>query len=415
MLGSREGGKRSRTSAILFAILVTSGFVGTAWYYGRSDHLSGIVPPGSEKARVAPKESHASDSAEPAQIVGIQTCARCHPSQAEAFATSGHSRTFAHTRQSEIARSLHGQTFVDPERKYSYLYQFDPQNGLSVSIPGKIDRQFPLQYALGSGTHAVTFIGLVPNRKPEGGLQTIGIEHRVSVFPNARQQRLNLTFGHAGRQAEHEVTEFGKVEEAASLDKCVECHTTSGTIEKLAVINLRENVTCENCHGPGSKHVAAADRGLAAPGHLDLIPGSYSTIDQMQKCGSCHRLPDMVDVHHQRRDNAKITRFQPVGMQKSRCFKESSGRLSCTTCHNPHRGVRHDNPRDAAHCLKCHQRDRAGQTACPVSPAADCVRCHMPAVPSLHEVSFTDHWIRVRDKRDPEATESIPLPHKKRE
>lgn len=408
MLPRRGHARRSRVVALSIFVGIVGLIVGIV--YSRHRDPTNINPRSISQDRHPAELQQKLDSDAPAVIVGMQTCARCHPKQAADLATSGHSRTLAHSSQSEFARSLEGKTFVDPERGYAYHYKFSPETGLSVSIPGKIDRQFPLQYALGSGTHAVTFLGLVPTRNAEGGLQTVGIEHRVSIFPHASRDRLHLTPGQKGRKAEHEVTHFGKVEEAASLDKCIQCHSTSGAIEKLDVMNLLENVTCESCHGPGSRHVAVAERGVEKPGHLELLPEISSPVDQVRKCGSCHRLPEMVDAELQRRENKNIVRFQPVGMQLSRCFKESGGRMTCTMCHDPHQGVSHRTADYVAACLKCHQPGQAGQSACPVSPKVDCVRCHMPAIPLFNEVAFTDHWIRVRDQRDPTSQNAAATP-----
>ena len=36
---------------------------------------------------------------------------------------------------------------------------------------------------------------------------------------------------------------------------------------------------------------------------------------------------------------AQTQRFQPYGLMKSACFLKSGNRLSCSTCHNPHRDV----------------------------------------------------------------------------
>lgn len=48
-------------------------------------------------------------------------------------------------------------------------------------------------------------------------------------------------------------------------------------------------------------------------------------------------------------------------------------------------------------CGKCHAGtpETAGHCASPMTDA-NCLPCHMPKVPMNDELSFTDHWIRVR-------------------
>lgn len=360
-----------------------------------------------------PSVSHDLDDRVEPHLVGIDTCAGCHQEQQKAHATSGHSRTFIHSSQSEFARSLNGQTFTDPERGYSFLYKFDPQAGLSVSIPNKLSREFPLHYVLGSGAHAVSFVGLVPGEKPNE--PTFGIEHRVSFGPKKNGERhLKVTFGHQNRKPDTELSYFGVLADPQALHACVDCHVTSGKISGTHVENLKANVTCESCHGPGSKHVAAATRGVDQPGHLRFTPGSYTPEQQIELCGKCHRVAEMCPVEQVGRDKVSLTRFHPVGMKFSRCFKESGGGMSCNTCHDHHRGTEHDPKYYATKCLQCHGDGRSDATSCPVSATEGCVKCHMPAVPWLHG-AFTDHWIRVRDDRDPAPPYEIPKPSKRRD
>src|SRR5262249_32916287 len=121
--------------------------------------------------------------------VGLQTCARCHPDEAADHARSGHAHTFARTADSDVARNWHGRVFKDPERGYEYHYRFGP-DGLSVTIPERFgERSFPLDFIYGSGTHAYSFLTLVPSRTGA----TDGIEHRVTSF--GREERLALTPG----------------------------------------------------------------------------------------------------------------------------------------------------------------------------------------------------------------------------
>ncbi len=143
--------------ALMSSIAVAAGIA--AWRLNRIG-VEQVVSPVGLQVDGSSAPPHDLDRRVKPHLVGIRTCSRCHEEQAKAHATSGHSRTFIASNKSEHARALDGQTFTDPERGYTFHYKFDPETGLSVTIPEKFKRQLPLQYALGSGAHAITFLGL---------------------------------------------------------------------------------------------------------------------------------------------------------------------------------------------------------------------------------------------------------------
>ena len=71
-------------------------------------------------------------------------------------------------------------------------------------------------------------------------------------------------------------------------------------------------------------------------------------------------------------------RFQPYGLEMSPCFKKSAGKLSCVTCHNPHRNVSTDHRAYEKICISCHSPTAAPYMPCPVNAKDKCVGCHMP-------------------------------------
>jgi predicted CXXCH cytochrome family protein len=83
---------------------------------------------------------------------------------------------------------------------------------------------------------------------------------------------------------------------------------------------------------------------------------------------------------------------------QSACFRKSEGRMTCTTCHDPHARTSTDVVAYEAICLTCHQG--ASRTPCSVSPATGCIDCHMPCRDASRGMMMTDHWIRSRPEAD---------------
>jgi predicted CXXCH cytochrome family protein len=87
---------------------------------------------------------------------------------------------------------------------------------------------------------------------------------------------------------------------------------------------------------------------------------------------------------------------QAYRLRRSACFQKSGGRMTCTTCHNPH-----DAPRGAqaiAHystvCQRCHAQETLPRMAAHAR-GANCIDCHMPKrrTQDVVHVVMTDHFI----------------------
>jgi len=122
-------------------------------------------------------------------------------------------------------------------------------------------------------------------------------------------------------------------------------------------------------------------------------------------CATCHRSTTPGGLQA---TDPVVVRFAPVGFRRSRCFRESGGRLSCVNCHDPHGDASHEPASYNQVCARCHDADvkaavptpaSPADHACPVRPRGNCVSCHMPRRIIQRNGIFTDHWIRVVRER----------------
>ena len=354
---------------------------------------------------VDPAQSRASSTASP--YAGPGVCAECHPGESALYSRSGHAHTLQAAASSSVARRLAGRVVADPEQPgVSWSYTLRPGAFEAIRTERGEVEKFVLDYLLGSGRHAATFVSLTDPWEPSA------IEHRITYYPAA--DATEVTPGqHAGRSIEG-TTRTGR--ELSRLDtlKCFGCHATPESPDEAFATapgrapapnpgTMIPNVTCERCHGPARAHVDAARRGrgdLSLPFGLD----GWTAESQLGLCGQCHRHPARFPASRIRPDDPQLARFQPIGLMQSRCYTGSAGALSCTNCHDPHARSSSDRAAYEKVCLSCHDpastltpHARPGPS-CPVSPRTGCLDCHMPKIDSGQRVLFTDHWIRVRSR-----------------
>jgi predicted CXXCH cytochrome family protein len=92
-------------------------------------------------------------------------------------------------------------------------------------------------------------------------------------------------------------------------------------------------------------------------------------------------------------------------MRASRCFRASTGKLGCLTCHNPHLSPARSEAVAfyRSKCLTCHTDRSCGapQAERVARAADDCTSCHMPKreVTQVTHAALTNHRIPARPAR----------------
>jgi hypothetical protein len=341
------------------------------------------------------------------EYVGAAECATCHVDESKTFRTTAMANAATPAHDAESLRQHNRPAFkIGP-----YSYQLTNSGGRNIQTisKGSDSHSDTLLWAFGVGRMAQTYL------YQENGSY---FEGHLSFYTTL--QGLEATPGHPHTQPPNLEEGAGRRISSEEQRRCFGCHTTASTTQnRFDAKTLVPGVNCEACHGPGAAHVAAVKSGNLDQAVASIVnPEHMSPLESVEFCGACHRTWQDVVSDGPTRIGPLNIRFAPYRLENSRCWKEGSrkdekgeARITCVTCHDPHKRLVEDPAKYDAACLKCHlaagqnvdQLAENHRTACPIGVKL-CVTCHMPKFKSEgFHFTFTDHWIRI-------AAPGAPLP-----
>ncbi len=308
---------------------------------------------------------------------GWHTCARCHPAQAVELDSA-----MAHTlMRVENCGALKDNPRLAAEKDgYSYEILREGDRSIYTVRKGGESISAPLLWAFGEGNMA----GQAYIYQWKGAWY----DSRVSYYPEIKG--LDTTMGFQGDRPPGSVEQAaGRRLEVKLLMGCFECHTT-GEVRESDLDHVTPGVLCDKCHGPSAGHLEAVRTGKMANFAMPKL-SQMNTEKMANFCGRCHG--DMLNLAASGETGPITVRFQAYRLAESPCYNEKDRRISCTTCHDPHKRL---DTRPASYDAKCRACHRAGFIKLCKVATHDCATCHMPKIepPGAHH-GFTDHLIRV--------------------
>jgi Flp pilus assembly protein TadD len=371
----------------------------------------------------------------PATFVGGQVCAGCHAAEAASWRGSDHDKAMAPATADTVLGN-----FADAAFTYggvtSTFYRKDGKFMVRTDGPDGALQEYEIAYTFGVRPLQQYLVAF-----PGGRYQALGIAWDSRPAAEGGQRWFHLY--------PNQSVKAGDRLHWTGLDQtwnyvCADCHSTN--LQRnfdLSTNSYRTtwseiNVSCEACHGPGSRHVAWAKPGTAyhddprkgllvalrdsGPGHWALDPAVGTAMRtaarqsdaQLEACGFCHArrheltptfgyghplldsaVPSLLQAGIYHADGQILEEDYEYGsFQQSRMFRMG---VTCSDCHDPHSlKLRAAGNRVCAQCHLPAKFDAVQHTHHTEGTAgAACVSCHMPARTYMVVDARRDHAIRI--------------------
>ena len=368
--------------------------------------------------------------------IGRQACTTCHAKEAEAWRGSHHDLAMQEPTDKTVLGDFTGTKFSHRGVVSSFFKRGDTFYVNTDGPDGKL-ADFPIKYVF----------GVTP------------LQQYLVEFPGGRMQALSIAWDSrpksAGGQRWFHLFAKEKIDHKDSLHwtgiyqnwnlQCAECHSTGlrkgydATTRTYHTTWRELNVSCESCHGPGSRHAdwaKSAKKPYPADDYKGFVnptasrwreawsfpePGArtarrdrVASPSVSNTCAACHARRSTLAARDQPgvplADTHRLAlltapNYHADGQQReevyiwgsflqSKMFQQGA---TCMDCHEPHSAK----PRAAGNalCTRCHN---AAAFDSPkhhfhkdAEAGAQCVACHMPTKNYMMIDARHDHSLRV--------------------
>ncbi len=286
-------------------------------------------------------------------------------------------------------RSLAGPALPEQVSEGRNGYQVSVHSGGKdwvTRLSGRSTETLPVEVEVGGERHGISFLARLKTLDGIDLPRPPLIEARF--LHSATEKRLVLSPGFSTSTPASLESGIGRVLSGKFEKKCLACH---GAPESSPL--NEPGVHCETCHGPGQDHLLAVGKGKPREGILN--PARMGNARSVEVCATCHS--GFMDVTDPLPDDLLIS-SQATALRNTECYIQSGAGMSCTSCHDPHRNAKANEPVYTETCLLCHSAAVTEHAAlCPVNKTDGCIGCHMPKR-KRGPFQMVDHWIRVVDE-----------------
>ncbi len=374
-----------------------------------------------------------------ATYVGGSSCVTCHKRESQAWSGSHHYLAMQHASTETVLGDFQNKTF-SYNGVTSTFYAKGKKYFVKTDGPDGKLRDYEIKYTFG-----VTPLQQYLIELEDGKVQALGIAWDARPKAQGGQRWYHL---YPDDKVDHQHEMHWTSREQNWNYMCAECHSTNlkknynSETHSYNTTWTDINVTCEACHGPGSKHIEWAEKQSTSKTNekelldlgltvrlndrddvswvLDEITGNAVRSKELVKhketevCARCHSRRSTIsedyipgDSYSDHYQLALLTDFlyHPDGQIKEEVYVYGSflqskmyhKGVTCSDCHDPHTAKLR--AKGNALCLQCHQSKKFNSKKHTFhdlnSKGSECIECHMPAKTYMGVDSRRDHSIRI--------------------
>lgn len=375
--------------------------------------------------------------AEPqARYVGSGSCRSCHTDEYARWAGSHHAKAMAEASSASVRGDFRDATLT-VDGVTSHLRERDGRYVVETVGPDGRDAEFPVKYTFGVAPLQQYLVEL-----PGGRLQALSVAWDARPVSAGGQRWFDLAAGQ--RLKPGDPLHWTGAQQNWNF-MCADCHSTAlrknfDPVSGMYRTTWSEiSVGCEACHGPGSRHLAWAERAPAeralardagltvalderhgirwarAPGQpIAARSAPRRSARELDVCAQCHARRSQVSEDYvpgrPPGDAYRIALLDPPlyesdGQMRDEVYNHGSflqsrmqaAGVTCSDCHEPHGGALRAEGNGV--CAQCHAPavfDAPAHTHHAADgPGGRCVACHMPTRTYMGVDVRHDHSLRV--------------------